>query len=83
MFAVASVMLAAHAAFAGDVTIAYPDKDNAVFTVTAPDSWEFAQGEGEGDYFTLTGPSGAVLSFRAIAEPKTIWKPRSKMESTM
>ena len=65
VFAIAFVM-AGHAAIAGDQTVAYPNKDKAVFTVTAPDDWEMTPGEDEGDYFTLEGPSGAVLSFRAI-----------------
>lgn len=63
-------MLVGHAAFSGDQTVAYPNKDNAIFTVTAPEDWEMTPGEGEGDYFTLEGPSGAVLSFRAIEGSK-------------
>lgn len=68
-FAALSVLIAS-GVFAGDVTILYPSKDDPVFSVTAPEDWEMTPAEEEGDYFTLEGPTGAVLSFRAIPGTK-------------
>lgn len=70
LFAAALFLFSAQRIFAEDVTIAYPNKDHAVFTVTAPDSWEMEPAKEDGDYFTLTGPTDAVLSFRAIPGTK-------------
>ncbi len=49
-----------------DQTIVYPSQDDPLFSVTAPDGWDFEAAEEEGDYFTLTGPTGAVLYFRSV-----------------
>lgn len=70
VFLVAIALFVANSAFAGNTTIAYPDAKKPEFTVTAPDDWEMTPGEEEGDYFTLEGPSGAVLSLRAIPGTK-------------
>lgn len=62
----AIVVIAGSYAQAGDKVYYYPDQDNKVFSVSAPDSWELTPGEEEGDFFMLQGPSGLALSFRAI-----------------
>jgi hypothetical protein len=47
-------------------TIAYPSTDNAYFTVTAPDDWEFVPADEAGGFFNLNGPTGALISFRCV-----------------
>ena len=46
--------------------LVYPTKDNPEFTLQVPTDWKLVQAEGEGDYFHLHGPTGAVFSFRTI-----------------
>ena len=47
-------------------TIVYPTADAPSFKITVPSNWEMKQAEEEGDYFHLSGPTGAVFSFRTI-----------------
>jgi hypothetical protein len=44
----------------------YPDADHTSFIIHVPTDWKLTQGETEGDYCHLHGPSGAVFSFRTI-----------------
>ncbi len=55
---------------AEDQLLAYPTADDASFVITIPEDWELKQAESEGDYFDLTGPTGAVFSFRTIKGSK-------------
>lgn len=47
-------------------TIFYPTKEHADFSVTVPDNWELKEAEGEGGFFDLNGPTGALVSMRTI-----------------
>lgn len=60
--------LVAGAAVSADAaqTILYPTEESPSFSITAPDKWTLVPAEAEGDYFTLQGPTGAVLSFRTV-----------------
>lgn len=62
-------ILAAGLAFtslaSADTTIAYPDADKPVFTITAPDDWEFEAGTEEDPYCTLT-KGDTVLYFKTV-----------------
>jgi len=53
-------------ASAEDQTIAYPEEKSASFLIDAPENWKLEQAEDDDGYFTLEGPTGAVLSFRTI-----------------
>ena len=53
-------------AHAAPVTLYYPAERGADFSVVVPDSWELEQADEEGGFFTVTGPTGAQLSFRTI-----------------
>jgi hypothetical protein len=48
-----------------DVTVSYPSKENPVFTVEAPDDWEFEAGDKDDPYCTLT-KGDTVLYFRTV-----------------
>jgi len=50
---------------AADVTVFYPNEDKPVFTVTAPDDWEFAAGSEDNPYCTLT-KGETVLYFKTV-----------------
>ncbi|RBP42473.1 hypothetical protein DES53_106181 [Roseimicrobium gellanilyticum] len=52
-------------ASADTTTIHYPDEENAVFTVTAPDDWEFEAGTEDDPYCTLT-KEDTVLYFKTV-----------------
>lgn len=52
---------------AGAETIGYPTADKPSFLVDLPDDWEIAEGDAEGDYVNVSGPSGVALAFRTIA----------------
>lgn len=45
--------------------IAYPTVDEAVFTISVPDAWEFAQAEEADGFFMVASPSGTELWFAA------------------
>ncbi len=63
------VCLAAVSIFAGAASagiIAYPTAQKPSFVVDVPDAWELEPAEEEGGFFTVTGPTGVVLSFRAV-----------------
>jgi hypothetical protein len=62
-FLLIAIAAGAHAA---PVTLYYPEQRGADFSVVVPDSWELEQAEEEGGFFTVTGPTGAQLSFRTI-----------------
>jgi hypothetical protein len=47
-------------------TLAYPTADKPSFLIDLPDDWKLTPGENEGDYIDVTGPTGAVISFRTI-----------------
>ena len=64
--AFAMISLAFAALVSADQTIAYPTKEKPVFSITAPDDWELTPAQEAGDFFDVSGPTGAVLSFRAI-----------------
>lgn len=49
-----------------DQQIAYPTVDDALFAITAPDDWELTQAESEEEFFSIEGPTGAILFFRAL-----------------
>jgi len=67
LFVLSALLLSTFAIAADQVTIVYPTKDKPLFSVVAPKDWELNPAEEEGGFFDLNGPSGAVLSFRAIA----------------
>ncbi len=46
--------------------IAYPTLEETSFTIEVPDSWKLTEAEGDGDFFHLDGPTGAIFSFRTI-----------------
>ena len=50
---------------AEDVTIHYPNQDKAVFTITAPESWEFEAGDKDDPYCTLS-KGDTVLYFKTV-----------------
>jgi hypothetical protein len=58
--------LAASQATAAPVKLFYPDQANADFSIDVPGDWELEQADEEGGFFTVTGPTGAALSFRTI-----------------
>ena len=67
LFAVVlSMSMMVGSAFAESVTIAYPSADEPSFLVKAPEDWEFEAADEEGDYFSISGPSGATLYFRTV-----------------
>lgn len=68
LVAVAAFLLIAVAAgvHAAPVTLYYPEQQGADFSVVVPGDWELEQAEEEGGFFTVTGPTGAQLSFRTI-----------------
>jgi hypothetical protein len=47
-------------------TIAYPTAEEPSFVLDYPANWEVTHGEEVGDYFGLTGPTGAELWLRTI-----------------
>ncbi len=47
-------------------TVFYPNKEDAIFSLTAPDSWFFSEPEDGVDYYTLSTQQGTVIYFRAI-----------------
>lgn len=47
-------------------TIAYPTTKKPHFLIDVPDDWELEQAEEPGGFFTVSGPSGVVLSFRTV-----------------
>jgi hypothetical protein len=47
-------------------TIAYPSKDHAFFTVTAPGNWKLEPAEEEGGFFNLNAPTGGQVAFRSV-----------------
>jgi hypothetical protein len=49
-----AVCLAFTAVASADTTIHYPNEKEAVFTITAPDDWEFEAGTEDNPYCTLT-----------------------------
>ena len=61
-----SMTVAVGSAFAESTTIAYPTADDPSFFIKAPGDWEFEAAEEEGDYFSLTGSTGATLYFRTV-----------------
>lgn len=61
----AAVSVLAGAAGAG--TIAYPTAQKPSFMVDVPDQWQLEPAEEVGGFFTVTGPTGVVLSFRTIS----------------
>lgn len=65
---IAALLLIAVAAGAqaAPVTLYYPTERGADFSVVVPDNWDLEQAEEEGGFFTVTGPTGAQLSFRTI-----------------
>src|SRR5690242_19426885 len=48
-----------------DTTIHYPNEESAVFTVTAPDDWEFEAGTEDDPFCTLT-KRDTVLYFKTV-----------------
>ena len=58
-----AVAAGAHAA---PVTLYYPTERSADFSVAVPGDWDLEEAEEEGGFFTVTGPTGAQLSFRTI-----------------
>ena len=48
-----------------DITVSYPSKEKPVFTVEAPDDWEFEAGTDDDPYCTLT-KDDTVLYFRTV-----------------
>ncbi len=48
-----------------DTTIAYPSAEKPVFTITAPDDWEFEAGSEENPYCTLT-KGDTILYFKTV-----------------
>jgi hypothetical protein len=50
--------------------IAYPTADHPSFVIEAPNSWKIEPAEEDGDFFQLSGPSGALFSFRTIEGSK-------------
>lgn len=53
--------------YAGEVNkIAYPTAESASFVISAPEDWKLDPAEESGGYFDLSGPTGAVFSFRTI-----------------
>lgn len=62
-------LLAAGLAFtslaSAETTIAYPSAEKPVFTVTAPDDWEFEAGTEDDPYCTLT-KGDTVLYFKTV-----------------
>ena len=61
-----SMTVVAGSVFAESTTIAYPTADDPSFLIKVPGDWEFEAAEEEGDYFSVTGPTGAALYFRTI-----------------
>ncbi|MDX2081156.1 MAG: hypothetical protein SFU53_10255 [Terrimicrobiaceae bacterium] len=62
----AILALSFQSASAETQTIAYPSTEAASFVIVAPEDWELEPAEEEGQFFDLTGPTGAVFSFRTI-----------------
>jgi hypothetical protein len=52
-------------ASAEDVTIYYPNQDKPVFSITAPEGWEFEPGDKDDPYCTLT-KGDTVLYFKTV-----------------
>jgi len=48
-------------------TLGYPSTEHASFLIDVPQDWEITPAENEGDYVTVTGPTGVVISLRTIA----------------
>ncbi len=61
-----SMAMVAGSVFAASTTIAYPTADDPSFMIQVPGDWEFEAADEEGDYFSVTGPTGAVLYFRTV-----------------
>jgi hypothetical protein len=57
--------LALTAVASADTTIHYPNEKEAVFTITAPDDWEFEAGTEDDPYCTLT-KGDTVLYFQTV-----------------
>lgn len=68
LVSVAALLFAVAAAevHAAPVTLYYPTEDEADFSVVVPGNWELEQADEEGGFFTVTGPTGAQLSFRTV-----------------
>jgi hypothetical protein len=66
MFRALFVCLLATPVLAQPVTLYYPEKGNADFSIVVPGNWDLEQADEEGGFFTVTGPSGVQLSFRTI-----------------
>jgi hypothetical protein len=60
------IVVAAAAHAAPPTTLYYPAERGADFSVVVPDSWELEQADEEGGFVTVTGPTGAQLSFRTV-----------------
>jgi hypothetical protein len=68
LVSLAALLLIAFAAgaHAAPVTLYYPTEQGADFSVAVPENWELEQADEEGGFFTVTGPTGAQLSFRTV-----------------
>jgi hypothetical protein len=55
---------------AASTTLYYPTQDDAAFSLVVPGDWEIEQAEEDGGFVTVTGPTGAELSFRTVAAKK-------------
>lgn len=62
----AVVFAVAFGAVAEAGTIAYPTAKKPDFVIDVPDNWELEQAEEPGGFFSVTGPTGVVLSFRTV-----------------
>jgi hypothetical protein len=60
------LLAAAFAGSAGAGTIAYPTTQKPAFLVDVPDKWELEPADEPGGFFSVTGPTGVVLSFRTV-----------------
>jgi hypothetical protein len=60
------LLAVAAGAHAEPVTLYYPQQRGADFSVVVPGNWDLEQADEEGGFFTVTGPTGAQLSFRTI-----------------
>lgn len=64
VLAAASLALAS-SALAADVTVHYPNQEKAVFSITAPEDWEFEPGTEDDPYCTLS-KGDTVLYFKTV-----------------
>lgn len=61
----AAATSAATAVPGGKTTLYYPDQQNAMFSIEAPDDWIVTPIDQVGDFGSVESPNGSVLEFRA------------------